>query len=108
MTVAYFIFYLSFTVLLFCYIGYGGLLFVLNIVKKSFIRRQTSTELQEYPAVTLIVAAYNEGLDLKQKLENTLAIDYPTDQLKVIFVTDGSTDGSEKIIYEHACQCHAQ
>jgi biofilm PGA synthesis N-glycosyltransferase PgaC len=102
MTVTYFIFYLSLAILLFCYIIYGLLLFVLNVLKKPFIRKKGPVELPGYPAVTLIVAAYNEGPDLRQKLENTLAIDYPPDKLKVIFVTDGSTDGSEKVIHEHA------
>jgi poly-beta-1,6-N-acetyl-D-glucosamine synthase len=87
--------------LFFCYIGYGGILYVFNTLKKLLIKAKTGTTMQELPAVTMIIAAYNEGLDLKQKLENTLAIDYPTDKLKIIFVTDGSTDGSEKIIEEH-------
>lgn len=106
-------FWISLFTLFFCYIGYGLFIYFLNILGKHFIGgfRQSERnnprpaeghpELVKEPAVTLVIAAYNEGLDLKQKLENTLAIDYPTDKLKVIFVTDGSTDGSEKIIDEH-------
>ncbi|MDP4263501.1 MAG: glycosyltransferase family 2 protein [Bacteroidota bacterium] len=52
----------------------------------------------EWLPVTLIIAAYNEGSILEKKVKNTLDIDYPPEKLKVIFVTDGSTDGSETII----------
>jgi poly-beta-1,6-N-acetyl-D-glucosamine synthase len=46
----------------------------------------------------MIIAAYNEAPYLQQKLENTLSIDYPRELLQIIFVTDGSTDGSENVI----------
>lgn len=52
----------------------------------------------EFPAVTIVIAAYNEAPFIKKKIEDTLAIDYPKEKLKIIFVTDGSTDGSEKIV----------
>ncbi|MEO5563759.1 MAG: glycosyltransferase family 2 protein [Chitinophagaceae bacterium] len=55
----------------------------------------------EWPPVTIIIAAYNEAPILPQKLENTLAIDYPSDKLHIVFVTDGSTDGSDKIIADY-------
>lgn len=105
MLTALIFFWTSLFFLFFCYIGYGGLLYLLNVLKKLFINSTVNpepAEEEEWPPVTIIIAAYNEGLDLRQKLENTLAIDYPTDKLKIIFVTDGSTDGSEKIIDEHA------
>ncbi len=55
----------------------------------------------ELPAVTLIVAAYNEEAIIAQKISNTLEIDYPSHLLKVIFVTDGTTDGSTELIKNH-------
>ena len=33
----------------------------------------------------------NEEKILTKKIENTLAINYPEDKLKIIFITDGST-----------------
>ena len=45
-----------------------------------------------------MVAAYNEELWIMDKIRNSLALDYPKDKLKIIFVTDGSNDRSpEKI-----------
>jgi len=48
--------------------------------------------------VTIIITAYNEEKVLKEKIENTLTLDYPPDKLTILFVTDGSADNSEKII----------
>ncbi|MBK7175920.1 MAG: glycosyltransferase family 2 protein [Chloroflexi bacterium] len=44
------------------------------------------------PSVSLIITAYNEAAVMVEKLENSLALDYPTDLLEIIVVTDGSTD----------------
>jgi biofilm PGA synthesis N-glycosyltransferase PgaC len=44
------------------------------------------------PAVTLLVAAYNEEAVIGAKLENALALDYPPDRLQILVATDGSDD----------------
>jgi len=91
-------FWISFSVLFFCYIGYGIILLLLNKLRHLFTSPEKNTEPAEWPPVTLIVAAYNEEKVLEQKIGNTLAIDYPAGKLKIIFITDGSTDSSAAII----------
>ncbi len=56
---------------------------------------QPATEL---PPVTLIIAAYNEEAHLREKLANIRQLDYPRDRLNVIFISDGSTDGTNAIL----------
>ncbi len=51
-----------------------------------------------YPAVALVVAAYNEEDFILEKIQNTLALDYPKDKLELIFITDGSNDNTPAII----------
>ncbi|HEV8285155.1 MAG TPA: glycosyltransferase family 2 protein [Chitinophagaceae bacterium] len=51
--------------------------------------------------VTLIIAAYNEESILPQKIKNTLEIDYPSHLLRVIFITDGSTDDSADLLSQY-------
>ncbi len=59
--------------------------------------------------VTLVVTAYNEGIILPQKIQNSLAIDYPADQLQLLFITDGSADDSEKLLQKFpSIQCMHQ
>jgi len=52
------------------------------------------------PSVTVLIAAYNEGDFLRQKLENSLALDYPGDRLNIVLVSDGSTDNTNDIARE--------
>lgn len=83
---------------LYTFVGYGFVLYGLVKIKRLFskpIAFKTDTEL---PTVTILIAAYNEEDIIVQKVENTLALNYPKDKLQIMFVTDGSTDHtSDKI-----------
>src|SRR5271157_4228618 len=48
-----------------------------------------------FPKISIIIASKNEAPLLRQTLDSLVASDYPTDNLQVIIVTSGSTDGSE-------------
>ncbi|MEI9908649.1 MAG: glycosyltransferase family 2 protein [Bacteroidota bacterium] len=101
MLITVIIFWTSFSVLFFCYIGYGLLLFLFNQLKALFVPDKKSEMITEWLPVTLIITAYNEAAVLEKKVANTLSIDYPADKLNIIFVTDGSTDGSGGIIQQY-------
>jgi cellulose synthase/poly-beta-1,6-N-acetylglucosamine synthase-like glycosyltransferase len=49
------------------------------------------------PTVGIVVVVYNEEVLLETKLENCLDLDYPRHLLDVLVVSDGSTDGTERI-----------
>ena len=53
------------------------------------------------PAVTLVVPAYNEAGILEAKIANCLALRYPADKLRLVFITDGSTDNSGQVLARH-------
>ena len=92
--------WISLSGLFFCYLGYGLLLFIFNRFKKiAGIGKKKETAIDWLP-VSIIITAYNEGTVLEKKIKNTMDLDYPPGKLKIIFVTDGSTDGSENIIKE--------
>jgi cellulose synthase/poly-beta-1,6-N-acetylglucosamine synthase-like glycosyltransferase len=48
----------------------------------------------DLPAVSLVVAAYNEAPVIAEKVGNALALDYPRDRLELIVSVDGATDGT--------------
>jgi cellulose synthase/poly-beta-1,6-N-acetylglucosamine synthase-like glycosyltransferase len=50
------------------------------------------------PRVSLILPTYNEKKLIKQKLENTLSLDYPKELLEIIVIDSASTDGTQGII----------
>ena len=54
------------------------------------------------PTVTLVIAAYNEEGCIKSKVENSLKLDYPKEQLKIIVASDGSTDRTDEIVESYA------
>jgi cellulose synthase/poly-beta-1,6-N-acetylglucosamine synthase-like glycosyltransferase len=48
--------------------------------------------------VSVIITAYNEERDLAAKLENTLALDYPSELLEIIVASDCSSDRTDDIV----------
>ena len=61
-------------------------------------RRRIPAEPGELPAVTLIIPAYNEARHLPDKLANLRALDYPKERLRILFVSDGSADGTNALL----------
>jgi cellulose synthase/poly-beta-1,6-N-acetylglucosamine synthase-like glycosyltransferase len=103
MTLLKFLFWFSFFVIIYSYIGYGILIFLLVQAKKLFKNRENhEQELFFEPDITMVVAAFNEEDFIDKKIENSLALDYPPDKLKLIFITDGSTDNTPAIIERFA------
>ncbi|MDR3714968.1 MAG: glycosyltransferase family 2 protein [Puia sp.] len=101
MVVLKILFWFSLAVVFYSYIGYGILLWVLvrlkNLLKKEGGGNPAGTMLFE-PDTTLIVSAWNEEDFIEQKIENTLQLDYPGSKLKLIFITDGSSDNTADIV----------
>ncbi len=54
------------------------------------------------PTVSVLIAAHNEEACLREKLENTLAFDYPPNRLQILVGSDGSTDGTDAIVRQFA------
>ena len=50
------------------------------------------------PAVTVIVAAYNEQAVIERRLENLLALDYPAEKLELVVTSDASTDRTHELV----------
>jgi cellulose synthase/poly-beta-1,6-N-acetylglucosamine synthase-like glycosyltransferase len=50
------------------------------------------------PAVTLVIPCFNEAEILRDKIINSKKLDYPAEKLKIVFITDGSTDGSDSYL----------
>lgn len=54
------------------------------------------------PFVSMIIAAYNEEKFIEQKIKNCLELDYPSDKIEFLFVTDGSTDRTPEIVKDYS------
>lgn len=83
------------------YFGYGIILYILIRLKRLFKRKPQKTALpndEELPTITLMICAYNEEDVVAEKMENTLAIDYPRNKFRIMWVTDGSNDRTNELL----------
>jgi cellulose synthase/poly-beta-1,6-N-acetylglucosamine synthase-like glycosyltransferase len=53
------------------------------------------------PAVTVVIAAYNEESVIARRIENLLALDYPPDKLQIVVSSDASSDHTEEIALQY-------
>jgi biofilm PGA synthesis N-glycosyltransferase PgaC len=89
------LFWLSLFVVFYTFLGYGIVLYVMMRIRMAIKGRRIVPGMdQEFPSLTLIIAAYNEENIIEEKIRNTLDLNYPTEKLKLLFVTDGSSDST--------------
>ncbi|HJW90704.1 MAG TPA: glycosyltransferase family 2 protein [Anaerolineales bacterium] len=79
------------------YLGYPALLWLL-----ARLRPRRAFPLAGTPKVSLLIAAYNEQEVIAEKLENSLALDYPRERLQILVAADGSDDRTPEIIRSYA------
>src|SRR3989339_207373 len=88
-------------IVFYAYIGYGILLFLIIRIRRLLGKGKPYTGNPGYePEITLLVAAYNEKDYVKQKVKNSKELDYPSEKVRMVWVTDGSNDGTPEILSE--------
>ena len=95
------IFWIALFIVFYTYIGYGILLYIIIRLKRLFVGRPHEAVLpadEELPTMTLMICAYNEEDIVKEKMANTLALDYPKDKFRIMWVTDGSNDHTNELL----------
>jgi len=91
-------FWLGIFLVFYTYLGYGILLYVLVKIKEKFFPVKTVPYAEEYPEVTLMIAAYNEESVIHEKMSNCGTLQYPEGKLKIYWVTDGSNDKTNELL----------
>jgi len=77
--------------------GYPAAMGVLARLRPRPVRREDVT-----PSVALVVSAHDEEAVIGRRLENLLALDYPSQNLEIVVASDGSTDRTDEIVEEIA------
>jgi poly-beta-1,6-N-acetyl-D-glucosamine synthase len=90
-------FWLAAAVIAYACVGYAGWLW-LRAMWRPWPVRRGPTE----PLVSVVLVVRNEEAVLVQKMRNLLELDYPENKFQIVVVSDGSTDGTESILREHA------
>lgn len=91
-----FLFWSSVVFLFYIFLGYPSLMAILALLVGRARRPDPNSD--ELPSLSVLIAAYNEEKNIRRKIEQTLALDYPTDKLQVVIVSDGSTDQTCSIV----------
>ena len=95
------LFWATLLIVFYTYIGYGILLYIIIRLKrllKGAPLQQAMPADEDLPTMTLMICAYNEEDVVKEKMENTLALDYPKDKFRIMWVTDGSNDHTNELL----------
>ncbi len=97
-----FIFWLAVGGVAYCYVGYP---LVLCLLAKIFGQHHrsgpASVEVEngeDYPFVSIVIAAYKEESVILQRLQNALIMDYPADRYEVLVGCDGNEDTTGDLV----------
>jgi len=96
------IFWSTLFIVFYTYIGYGILLFLIIKIRRIIGYPKSLNERPHYePEITLFIAAYNEKDFVAEKIRNSRQLEYPADKLHMVWVTDGSDDGTPELLFNY-------
>ena len=96
-----FIFYLSALMCIYSYFLYP---MILKLIPSRSLQSSHQEGDFSFPDISLIITVHNEEHRIRQKLENTLALDYPRDHLEIIVASDFSADATDSIVESYGDQ----
>lgn len=88
------IFWLSVAALSYHVLFYGVILYVINLLKKD----PAIPAPCEYPSIIVLCAAFNEEISIEEKILSFLSLDYPAARIRMIVISDDSTDSTNDIV----------
>lgn len=88
------LFWVLAALVVYVYAGYP----VLLVVLRGLFGRKPVAQAAATPSVTLVISAFNEAGVIREKLANSLALDYPADRLDILVVSDASDDGTDELV----------
>jgi len=91
-----FIFWSSLILIFYTYFGYPLLLKCISLFRSKTVNKGNISL-----PVTFIITVHNEESSIKNKIENTLSLNYPKDKLQIIISSDASNDATETYVLEY-------
>jgi len=94
------LFWISAACLFYAYLGYGLLAWAWSQGRSLWVPANASQEAEAlaYPSMAFVIPAFQEAEGIVAKVQETLSLDYPPGRLRVVVVTDGSTDGTAALV----------
>ncbi len=85
------ILYLSCALLAMSWVVWPAVLWGVSLFRR---RNPYTSESDLPPMLSIVFAAHNEGQFIEAKIKNCLSLNYPSDKLQIIVISDGSTDST--------------
>jgi cellulose synthase/poly-beta-1,6-N-acetylglucosamine synthase-like glycosyltransferase len=89
------LFWITGFLIFYTYFGYSLFILILSYFVSNDVKKKENES-----QVTFLITAYNEEKNIRQKIENTLSLDYPKSKLEILVASDGSTDSTDQIVKE--------
>jgi len=83
-------------VVFYAYLGYPIVLLLISRIAGRPIGEKDWT-----PEITVIVPVHNQESAIERKIENLLDLDYPREKLHIVISSDGSTDGTDRVVAQY-------
>src|SRR5450432_2333151 len=93
-------FWSAFGIIFYSFLGYGIVLYILVKIKRIASPAKKKLNSSFEPEVTLVIPCFNEADILADKIANSKKLDYPSEKLSIVFITDGSDDNSVEILHQ--------
>jgi len=89
-------FWFPLSLIILSYFGYPIILtFLVYFKKKPYEKEKIESD------ITLLIPAHNEEKVIKEKMENSLSLDYPKDKFEILLILDECTDRTKEIAEQY-------
>ena len=85
---------ISIFLIIYHHAGYPLMLRLLGNKRRDADIADNCTQATDLPSITILLPAFNEERHIAEKIRNLAFLDYPRDKLKILIVSDGSTDST--------------
>lgn len=96
-----FLFWLLAIASIYSYFLYPLLLMVMKKIRGGKNTSAPELDPDKAPKISLIVTAYNEERRIREKIENSLSLDYDKRKLEIVVASDCSDDSTDDIVKEY-------
>ena len=100
-----FLFWISALAIIYSYVIYPIILILVSALVQCFrdtrytlVKKQRRLSGGCNASVTVVISAFNEESCIKDRVENLLLLDYPSEKLTLFVASDGSTDNTNSIL----------
>ncbi|MDH5325900.1 MAG: glycosyltransferase family 2 protein [Gammaproteobacteria bacterium] len=81
-----------------CFYAYFGYLLLLKCMAYIYEPPKDPAPNYDLPFVSVLIPVHNEAAIIREKVANSLALDYESGKLELVFISDGSTDETTEIL----------